>query len=252
MRPLACLLLAASLTAPAFGQAPSPISPDSRFEVATIKPGTPGESAGIRILVSFTRVETLNTSVTDLIKYAYSVHPDQILGGPDDLMHSGYAIAATITAEKPNADVLRQMIRNLLTDRFNLAFHHEMRELPVYVLSVDNSSLHLKATGQEFAFPTGGYSNGLLSVHHGSPRDLAAYLQRYVTSRPVLDRTGITGAYDMEIHFTPDDAPANEAATATYPNLFTAIREQLGLKLIATKAPVDVMVIDKVTEPTAN
>ena len=253
VRLLAIPLLAVGLTIHSSAQGlPAPVPPDSRFEVATIKPGVPGEYPGIRILVAFTRVETLNTSVIDLIKYAYSVHPDQIGGGPDGLMHRGYAIQATISAEKPNVEVLRQMIRNLLTDRFNLTFHHETRELPVYVLTAEPSKTRLKPSEENFAFPTGGYGKGILSVHHGSPHDLATFLQRFVTSRPVVDRTGIEGAYDMELRFTPDDIPQDSASSSDAPSLFTAVHEQLGLKLTATKAPVDVIVIDKVTEPTEN
>lgn len=253
MRLAPCLLLFACLSLPCLAQAPpDTVSPSLRFEVATIKPGNRSENAGIRIVTAFTRVETANTSVTDLIKYAYSVHPDQILGGPNDLMHRSYAIQATINAERPNVEVLRQMFRNLLTDRFNLAFHHEKRELPVYVLTADTPNVHLKATEEKFVFPTGGYGKGFLSVRHGSPRDLAAFLQRYVTSRPVIDRTGIEGAYDMDLHFTPNDIPADSASATDYPNLYTAIHEQLGLKLTATKASVDVIVIDKVTEPSEN
>jgi uncharacterized protein (TIGR03435 family) len=258
LRLLACLLLAASLTPPAFAQATPAISPDARFEVATIKPGDPHESHGIRFLVSFTRVDTANTSVFDLLKYAYGLHADQIIGGDDTLMHRGYAINAVVSADtpiKPNADLLKQMLRNLLADRFGLIVHTDSRELPVYALTVADPNVHLKATVQTMPMTTGGYSPGYLSVNHASPRDLAAYLQRFVTNRPVVDHTGVSGQYDIDLHFTPDDAPEPTKDNKTgqdYPNLYTAIREQLGLKLTATKAPVDVIVIDKVTEPTAN
>jgi uncharacterized protein (TIGR03435 family) len=240
----------------ALAQMPLTAPPDSRFEVATIKPGTPGENAGIRFLASFTQVYTQNTSVTDLLKYAYGLHGDQIVGGPDDLMHRGYAITAVVSADtptKPNADLLKQMLRNLLADRFGLAFHPDTRELPVYLLTAE--APHLKPTQQDAAITmtTGGYDKGHLFVGNGAPRELAAYLQRFVTNRPVLDKTGITGHFDMDIHFTPDDTPAETSATTPeYPGLFTAIRQQLGLKLTATKAPAPVIVIDKVAEPTAN
>lgn len=247
--------VAVFLCAPA-GRAQAALSapPDARFEVATIKPGVPGENPGIRFLVSFTRVETSNSSVADLIKYAYGVHGDQIVGGPDRLVHQGYAIQAVVNADtpmKPNADLLKQMLRNLLADRFGLVFHPATRVLPVYVLLAANP--HLKPSEQTVPMTTGGYSAGLLEVHNGAPRELAAYLQRFVTDRPVLDKTGITGHYDMELHFTPDEVPARtDAAAPEYPNLFTAIREQLGLKLTATKTEAPVLVIDRVTEPTPN
>ncbi|MEZ2348919.1 TIGR03435 family protein [Terriglobus sp. RCC_193] len=253
MRP-AILAFTLAVTTTALAQTPLTAPPDARFEVATIKPGTPGENSGIRFLASFTQVFTQNTSVTDLLKYAYGLHGDQIISGPEDLMHRGYAINAVVSADtptKPNADLLKQMLRNLLADRFGLTFHPDTRELPVYVLTADTP--HLKPTEQTMPMTTGGYDKGHLFVGNGALRELAAYLQRFVTNRPVLDRTGITGHFDMDIHFTPDDAAADTSATATeYPGLFTAIRQQLGLKLTATKAPAPVIIIDKITDPTAN
>lgn len=226
---------------------------NARFEVATIKPGVPGDNPGIRFLVSFTRVETTNASVSDLMKYAYGVHADQIVGGADRLMHQGYAIQAVISADtptKPNAELLKQMLRNLLADRFGLVFHGETKELPVYLLTA--ASPHLKPAAPTVPMTTGGYSSGLLQVNNGAPGDLAAYLQRFVTDRPVLDRTGITGRYDMTVHFRPDDAPSSADSPADLAPLFTAIREQLGLKLTAARAATPVLVIDRVTEPTPN
>jgi len=248
------LLLTLALT----GHAQTTIPTDARFEVATIKPGTPGENSGIRFTLSFTHFDTVNTSVTDLLKYAYSLHNDQIITTPDTdkLMHEGYAINAVVAADapiRPNADLLKQMLRNLLTDRFGLAFHHDTRDLNVYVLTVADPNLHLKPTQQtNVPMTTGGYDPGHLFVGNGSPRELALYLQRFVTNRPVVDQTNLTGHFDMDIHFTPDEAPTNPDTPQTHPGLFTAIREQLGLKLTATKAPTDVIVIDKVTAPTVN
>jgi uncharacterized protein (TIGR03435 family) len=143
------------------------------------------------------------------------------------------------------------MLRNLLADRFGLTFHPDTRELPVYILTADTP--HLKPTEQTMPMTTGGYTPGLLSIHHAAPRELAAYLQRFVTNRPVLDQTNITGHFDMDIRFTPDDAPPDtNSTTPEYPGLFTAIHQQLGLKLTAAKAPAPVIVIDTVSAPTAN
>ena len=251
----ALLALLAFLVPSAAAAQIMPATPaNARFEVATIKPGVPGDYPGIQFTASFTRVETTNASVADLMKYAYGVHADQIIGGDGNLMHRGYAIQAVVSSDtptKPNADLLKQMLRNLLADRFGLAFHPESRLLPVYILSSVNP--RLKPSEQTVPMTTGGYSKGQLSVHNGAPRELAAYLQRFVTDRPVLDQTGITGHFDMELRFTPDDAREQADSTAPeYPNLFTALREQLGLKLTATRAAAPVLVIDKVSEPTPN
>lgn len=252
-RHISCALLCLCLGKAAHGQLNQP-APLARFDVATIKPAKTDEPTGIR--VSPTRFSTINASLADLLKYAYSVHASQIIGGPDDLMHRRYDIDATTgTATMPSSDAFKQMVRHLLADRFHLTLHPGTRDLSVYLLTISNPAIHLTPTKHaDYRVPNVGRSPGWLSVQNATTNDFAAFLQRFVTDRPVLDQTGIPGKFDIELHWTPEDGPPPTASTPAqeYPELFAAIREQLGLKLQPVKAPDDVLIIDTATAPTAD
>ena len=143
------------------------------------------------------------------------------------------------------------MVQQLIADRFHLSFHPARRELSVYVIVAGKSEPKLtKSANDPSGIPVGwGSPSGKLSVGNATMADLATFMQRYVTDRPVVDRTGIAGKYDLNLTWTPDDS--KEGANAL-PGLFTAIQEQLGLKLEAAKASVDVFVIDHVEPPSEN
>ncbi len=250
MRPVA-FSLALGLAISASAQVNNASAPQPSFDVATIKPSQ--ENGPPRTMIKPNRFFAISATVVDLIKYSYGVHAAQVIGGPEAPMHARYDITASVGGEKPNSGLFKAMVRSLLADRFQLTFHSEKRAIPVYLLTADTP--HLKPSTQDYIVPTGGHSSGVLVANGCAMPDLAGFLQRYVTGRPIIHGTGIQGRYDMEIHYTPDDAAAQSAADATKqenPNLFTAIREQLGLKLTATKAQTGVMVIETVTAPTAN
>jgi uncharacterized protein (TIGR03435 family) len=157
------------------------------------------------------------------------------------------------------------MIQKLLADRFQLTFHHEQRELAVYAITVGRGGPKMaKSTvGPDDAY---GFSfrgkRGLLAVSNLTMAEFAVQMQGVVMDKPVVDQTGLNGRYDFNLDWTPDDsqflqARAASAAIAaddgsTLPGLFTAMQEQLGLKMEATKAKDDVMVVDRVARPSAN
>jgi uncharacterized protein (TIGR03435 family) len=144
----------------------------------------------------------------------------------------------------------------LLTERFHLVLHHEQRELSVYAIVKGNKEPVLRVTeGNAIHMPTGGLvPPGSLYVKNATMTNFAAFLQRFASSdidRPVIDQTGIPGKFDFELHYTPANAPADTHADATaHPGIFTAVQEQLGLKLKLTRAPVDVLLVDSATQPT--
>jgi uncharacterized protein (TIGR03435 family) len=167
------------------------------------------------------------------------------------------------TPGTPSVEQSRVMLRKLLADRFQLKFHHAKKELSAYVLKVTKGGPKLT---QDMGDPKGlpglfGHGLGVLSVRNATMGDFASTMQDPVLDRPVVDQTGLTGKWDFTLKWTPDEtqyavlggykAPAAESADAP-PDLFTAIQEQLGLKLESTKAPVDVLVIDHVERPSAN
>jgi uncharacterized protein (TIGR03435 family) len=236
---------------------------DPSFDVATIKPSKPGQD-GKGFQLRGRTVMTFNTSLADLIEFAYDVHVKQIVGGPDWIDKDKFDITAV--PDKPGEPSYNQekaMVQKLLADRFQLTFHHEKKELSVYVLTAEKGgpkNVTKSASTQDgFSIPIGPAPGGIkLSVRNGTMTNFAVFgLQGAVLDRPVLDQTGITDRLDFALTWTPDDSqfgghirvpPSDNAA----PGLFTAIQEQLGLKLEAVRAPADVMVIDRAEAPSAN
>jgi uncharacterized protein (TIGR03435 family) len=164
---------------------------------------------------------------------------------------------------QPNDKQWKIMVQKLLVERFKLAFHRDKKELSVYAITVGKSGPKLtKSEGNPSGLP-GLFFRGLgvLPATNATMADFAGVMQGAVMDRPVVDHTGLTGRWDFTLNWTPDEfqfggmgakapPPANNAAAA--PDLFTAIQEQLGLKLESTKAEADVLVIDKAVKPTDN
>lgn len=251
-------------TAWAIPQPPKPMAADApaTFEVATIKPSNP-DQPGKLFSVRGRQVLTINTTLNDLIVFAYDLHARQIAGGPEWAGMQKYDLTGQPEAPGvPNGNQLRAMIRQLLTDRFKLAFHREKRELSVYaiVLAPGGPKLTKNDTnpnglpGMMFRAP------GVLPVTNATMAELAGLMQSAVLDRPVVDKTGLTGRYDFNLRWTPDESQFASlgvrvpppAADANAPGLFTAFQEQLGLKLDATRAPVEMLVIDRVEKPSEN
>jgi uncharacterized protein (TIGR03435 family) len=243
-----------------------PMAPDANpaFDVATIKPNPTGGS-GNRFGMRGRNFSTSNTSLEDLIVFAYDVHAKQILDGPAWIHEDKYDITAVPDAEgAPSNQQWKIMVQKLLADRFQLAFHHEKRELNVYILSVAKGGpKNLKksdSTTSGFFIPIRNIPGGFtMPARNAAMSDLTSFaLQGAVLDRPVLDQTGIVGLYDFTLTWAPvgtefGGAPPSLAPTDNPPpNLFTAIQDQLGLKLEAVKTPADVMVIDKAEKPSPN
>jgi len=224
------------------------------FEVATIKPSDPSAQSGTYFTVKGSHVLARNVTLEDLISLAYAVHPKQIVDGPAWLETERFDLDGVPNTEgKPNRAQMRLLFQRLLADRFQLSFHHQKRELAVYTLTVDRSGPKMAVTNRT---PTDGtnfsYAGSvILTVKNASMADFADGMQDTFMDRPVVDQTELKGRYDFILRWTPTDSPAGNDANAP-PDLYTAIREQLGLKLAATKAPVDALVIDRVEKPSPN
>jgi uncharacterized protein (TIGR03435 family) len=238
---------------------------DPSFDVATIKPNP---SAGNRmqgLTMNGRNFRVRNGSLIDLITFAYDVQVKQVIGAPAWTDEDRYDIDAVPDQPgQPNMVQARGMLRKLLTERYKLTLHHEKREMSAYVLSAPKTGVKLPPSkmiqGQlpgMFASP----GQGGLTLHlvNGTMTDFTGFLQLLVLDKPVVDRTDIQGRYDANITFLPDltqfhgnppKIPAADVPDA--PDLFTAIQQQLGLKLAAEKTDVDVIVIDHVEKPSAN
>ncbi|MEP6716200.1 MAG: TIGR03435 family protein [Terriglobia bacterium] len=262
------LARATAETAWTIPEPPAPVKPmradkSPSFEVATIKPSNP-EAPGKAIRVNGRNFSTLNTTVNDLIVFAYGVHAKQIVGGPPWMESDKFDLAGKPDGEgAPSIQQWKEMIQKLLVERFQMKFHSDKKELSVYAITVAKTGP--KLTKSE-ADPNSGPSLffrglGMLPARNATMAELAGVLQGAVLDRPVADQTGIAGRYDFQLTWTPDQfqfsgmgvriSPPSDDATAP-PDLFTAFQQQLGLKLESAKAAVEIMAIDKVVKPSEN
>jgi uncharacterized protein (TIGR03435 family) len=241
---------------------PMASSADPSFEVATIKPSNPDHPANALPLGH--HIDFPNTTVRFLLAFIYDVHDKQIVAAPDWIASEKFDFDGVADAPgTPNLQQIQIMFQNLFADRLQLRFHHEKREMSTYILTVAKSGPKLTVSPDD---PTGYHS--LLGMpqrgmkgHNLTMADFASRLQSGILDRPVVDQTNLQGKYDFLLKWTPDETqfnqvgarmpPPSDAADAP-PGLFTAIQEQLGLKLSPTKAFVDVLVIDHIQRPSEN
>lgn len=231
------------------------------FDVASIRPSVPeARDRVIEPLPGGTGYSVRNMPAMLMIALMYKVPARQIVGGPEWLTTQNYNIEAR--ADGPHSiDDLHAMFQNLLADRFNLKFHKETREGPVYVLSVDTPGLKMKTSSAEQSlnipinFDKDGDAVGIRVPMLYLTWWLGQILQN--DARPVIDRTGLTNSYDFTLSFAPQlppdankDGPPPEPRDR--PSIFEALRQQLGLKLTAQRGPVDHYVIDHIDKPSEN
>jgi len=236
-----------------------PASP--AFDVATIKPNRSGEQGGTSRFAGSSYIGT-NVALKRVIGLAYSPI-QEFVGGPGWIDSERYDITAKAEGN-PSREQLQLMMRSLLADRFKLVVRKETRELPAYALAIARNDGKLgpslrrsttecstsdqgKTPGRAQGKAPGGgcfrLGDGSLTGRGATMERLAAELN--VVGRLVVDRTGLTGIFDMDVQWTPDEQGTNA-------DLFTALREQLGLELKATRAPVEVIVIDSAQRPSEN
>jgi uncharacterized protein (TIGR03435 family) len=252
------------VAAPLVAQAPT-VPSDLRFEVASLKPSLPGgRGGGIRPAEGGMRYVANNYPIKGMIMVAYRVKADQIVGGPPWLDTDLYDMEAK--AEKPSTpDELHTMLMNLLVDRMQLKFHLEQREMRRYTLTVDKDGP--KMTPHEAQTAHDPWMDlaqekflHLKFTATAAPLQYVAFQFSQVVDRPVVDMTGLNGGYDFTLSFTRDLPPGfpeggkinGEDPDTSGPNIFQAIKQQLGLELKADKGPVQVIVIDHVEKPSAN
>ena len=244
----------------AFGQTRVPT-----FEVAAIRPANPDSESGT--LVNLTPgggLRAVNATLKDLIETGYQVRSFQILGGPPWTAAAKYDITATAATDEltrsierqPGNSEVRLKVQVLLRDRFQLQVHREIRTVPIYSLIVAKNGIKadsLKATSR--AAKGINASRGAMLGEAATMANLAAKLSNLL-DRPIENSTGLDGRYDFRLQWTPElDPPAANGGVAGDrfgPSIFTALQEQLGLRLESTKGPVEVLIIDQAERPSAN
>ncbi len=230
------------------------------FEVASIKPAEPGgHNVQIQIAPGG-RFVAKNMTVRLLIQQAYGVKDFQISGGPGWMGTERF----DINAQGPEArtpEQLKPMLQALLADRFKLQIHRDTKELPMYSLVAGKNGSKLKESEASSPGPRIRMGRGLIEGQGMSMTILANQLGQQL-GRSVTDKTGLTGKYDIKFEWTPDETQgggpreigAESAAPvdASGPTIYTALQEQLGLKLESQKGPVEILLIDRIEKPTEN
>jgi uncharacterized protein (TIGR03435 family) len=251
-------------TAPGTPLATSP-APAPAFDVAAIRlhESQPHEHNSIWSSPFDGNFNAENISVIALINWAYEMPDTRIIGAPSWAGTTMFNIEAKSGPEVDQqmhnlpSDAGRkqkeQMVQALLADRFGLKVHFETRELPVYNLVVAKGGAKLGPL-QDSGSHINTWNNRIEVEMADSIPYFAAELSK-VAGRDVIDKTGITGRYDIKLRFTPDDGPSmlnGQPIPDPPPALFTALEEELGLKLEPGKGPVEVLVIDHIEMPSEN
>jgi uncharacterized protein (TIGR03435 family) len=244
-------------------QTPIPTSVDVAFEVASVRPNKSGalNSSTSGRGGSFTAT---NVTAHQLIIYAYRLRPFQLASGPRWIGSDRFDIQARPPENaKPDNPA---MTRALLRDRFKLVAHTETKQDQVYALVLARGDgrvgPQLKPSTQNCAAAQPGTpspcgmntstndTTGRLVGTGQSMEQLAAALGGFGLNRMVLDRTGLTGSFDIELTWTPDNARTSSAQSNDAPSIFAALQEQLGLRLDSQRGPVEFLVVDSIERPT--
>ena len=283
---------------------PSVTSSNQRpaFEVASVKLNSNCGGGGIPGGTSPGRLNTTCATLRGLIRMAYgafaggSVRPRvaEVLGGPGWLDSDRYEISAKAEGDPPRAQMMGPMLQTLLEDRFKVRVHTELRDTPVYALTVAKGDPKLRPSKGGSCAPMDltnlpgrvarpgepipkycgtpyAHGYGLNMTSDGYGMTMAEFAGRMLSGfldRPIVDKTGLTGSYDIHLEFVRGDGPSGMAllngvyspdslagtsgADTSGPSIFTAVREQLGLKLVPDKSPLEVIVVDNAERPSAN
>jgi uncharacterized protein (TIGR03435 family) len=251
--------------------------PTPTFEVASVKPNMSGScTVASNSCQSFIRLQpggnflVGNRTLRELIQFAYRLQSFQLVGGPDWIANERFDITAKASGDfppptPPAASTPMLMLRALLAERFRLRVRFDTREMPVYALVLARNDGQLGAQIRRSEVDCNALAKGLVPQPPKSERPLCGLNIRGGTmmmgalpissiteflsvqvERHVVDQTGLTGAWDLDLRFNPDLSLSDSRS----PTIFTALQEQLGLKLESTRGSVEVLVIDAVERPT--
>lgn len=275
---------------PLGAQSQPPASASPTFEVASVKPNKSGDGRIFFGMQPGGRFTATNVPLRELIRMAYLIQGFQLVGGPDWIGSERFDVVAKAEGDVPRPvpggppGPMFLMVRALLAERFKLAVHNESRELPIYALVLARSDgrlgPQLRVSQVDCAAliasrkpggpppvppnpgerPQCGMFMGISRIAAGGVGmgQVATTLSQRV-NRVVVDKTGLTGLYEFELEFTPDQlpqgppppgAPPLPPIDPNGPSIFTALQEQLGLKLDSQRGPIEVVVIDSVERPT--
>jgi uncharacterized protein (TIGR03435 family) len=214
-----------------------------RFEVASIKPANAVRPGG-GIVTGHGRVTIVSETLKRCIMGAYGLGPNQISGGPAWLDSDRFEIAAKSERDQDGDQALMVMLRTLLAERFNLIVHREMRTEAALMLETARNGPKLEKAEDGAASTKNG--RGLIDARAITMSRFAEVLSRQM-DLPVVDNTGLKGAFNLKLEWAPQNEKTNSG-----PSVFTALQEQLGLRLESRKMPIEVLVIDHAEKPSEN
>ena len=231
------------------------------FDVATIKPNNTFSGS----MDSNTNLDTFsakNLSLKYLLQRAYGINQSLISGLPGWAESAHYDIVAKVvdvdvaTMRNLTREQRQAMLQQLLADRFQLRCHIEQKTLPVFELIVANGGIRFTQSPATEGDPRKNQSisirNTEMTARNASMESLATTLTDQV-GRKVIDKTGLTGAYNLHLKWErEEEGPSKDPGDASAPSIFTALQQQLGLKLQSAKDPVDTLVVDSIETPSEN
>lgn len=236
--------------------AQQPTAPHMAFEVASIKPSQdpPGSVAGI--FESKAGINAKNVTLRRCLRGAYNIEESRIVGGPKWVNEDRFSIDATAAIPTGDHDLML-MLQTLLSDRFRLVFHREQRDVSGYRLVLGKGGLKASAAAPDSP-SVGNSSRGRIDAEGYTMAQLAMKLSETL-HEPVRDATAVAGRFDFKLEWTPDDLQARPPSAdrpavnlPEGPTLFTALREQIGLKLESGKISAEVLVIESAQKPSEN
>ena len=272
------VLLAVAVAAQEPGEARGQAGSLARFEVATVKANRSGESGGSLRPQPGGRVDAINMPLRMLVSFAYQVQPFLLADAPDWIATERFDILAKLDGDAGTGansiEVLRGAMRGLLTDRFKLKVHRERRDTDIYALMTARTDGRLgprlarssqtcdqarPGAPAPATVPANTLFCGMQAAaggirSNGLPLSMLATVLAPLVGRSVIDRTGLSGGWDLELSFAPT-SPAGDLpapATTDAPSIYTALQEQLGLKLQPARGSEDVLVVEHVERPTSD
>jgi uncharacterized protein (TIGR03435 family) len=239
------------------------VSQPPTFDVALVRPMSYGDDAHSHIYNSprTSEFRAFNVTLRALLEVAYGIPETQMLSGPAWAATGKFDLEAKSDAEfngqlaalsvEQGMEVKRQMLQALLADRFKLRADAQKREMPIFALVIAKGGPKLITTNVSEAALSGG--RGRISIKGGDDAlAILAFELSWRLGRPVIDQTGLKGRYELTLNWTEEVEPSPASNASGGPSLFTAIQEQLGLKLEASKGSVPILVIDHAEKPSEN
>jgi len=231
-----------------------PADADPNWEVATVRPSNPDDERQT-IRLTGRHLELKNQTVEVMLMAGYGLQKSQIVNAPDWVKKQHFDVDGVPDVEgQPNVQQFQAMLRKLLVERFQLKQHREQRDMVAFALKLAKHGPTLRNAANPASPPRqdvrGGEGYRTQEFTGTSMQDLTVLMIEYL-DHPLIDQTGLKGRYDFTLKYTYDETRAPTDGSAP-PNLFTAIQEQVGLKLEPLKAPVDVLVVDSLERPIAN